>query len=387
MKKVLIGLGVLIVIFLVVFFNLRSSSKKVPKVRVEVLRIGPIRETVRAEGTVKAKNQVDIGADVTGRIVKLPVEEGDWVKKGDTLCLIDPSTYRARVQQARSRLLADLSRLKKLEADLKRVRELRKKGLVSESSLEEALSNFQSTKAQVLADSFALEEALEDLKKTVILSPIDGEVVALYKEEGEMVVVGTVNTPGSVIMVVADRSKMLVSALVDETEVVRIERGQKVRVSVDAFPDSVFMGRVLRIGGMPEKSSTLGQTEGVSYPVEIELVGGNSLFPGMSAVADIIVAEKDSAILLPFSAVGSKLVEGKRRDIVFVVREGVVHMTPVELGISSERYVEAVSGVKVEDTVVVGPFKVLKTLEDGDRVQIEKRRRFGRGANLRKGPA
>ena len=107
----------------------------------------------------------------------------------------------------------------------------------------------------------------------------------------------------------------------------------------------------------------------------------------MSAVADIIVAEKDSAILLPFSAVGSKVVEGKRRDIVFVVKEGVVHMTPVELGISSERYVEAVSGVKVGDTVVVGPFKVLKTLEDGDRVQIEKRRRFGKGANLRKKPA
>lgn len=385
MKKLLIVAGVIVVIAVIVVLNVKASSGKTKSIKVEVIKRGPIRSTVRAEGTVKAHNQVEIGADVTGRIVSLRVHEGDMVKKGDTLCIIDPSTYQARVQQARSRLLADLSRLTKLERDFERIRELHEKKLVSPSSLEEAVANYESLKAQVSADSFALKEALESLKKTVLTSPIDGEIVAVYKEEGEMAVVGTISTPGSVILVVADRSKMQVSALVDETEVVRIRKGQKARIEVDAFPDSTFKGRVARIGGMPEKSIVATQTEGVSYPVEIELKNGNTLLPGMSAVADIIVAERDSALLLPFSAVGTREIEGKRQDVVFVIKDGVAHLKPVKLGISSERFVEAVEGIEEGDTVAVGPFKVLKGLEDGEKVRVEGRKGVKRkGANLGK---
>ena len=293
------------------------------------------------------------------------------VRKGDTLCVIDPSTYIARVEQVRSRLLADLSRLRKAEADLNRIKKLHEQGLVSDATYEESVSNFESLKAQASVDSFSLKEALESLKKTVITSPINGEVVAVYKEEGEMAVVGTVNTPGSVIMVVADRSRMLVSALVDETEVVQIRKGQKAKVSIDAFPDSTFDGKVVRIGGVPEKSLISGQTEGVSYPVEIELVGSGRLLPGMSAVADIVVAEKDSALLLPFPAVGSREVEGKRRDVVFVIKEGVAHLTPVKLGISSERFVEVLEGLHEGDTVAIGPYKTLQNLKDGDKVKVK----------------
>ncbi len=379
MKKIFIAVGVVLIIILVLVFNLRSSKSGIKKIRVEVIKVGPIMSTVRAEGELRAKYQVEIGADVMGRIVRIPVEEGDHVRVGDTLCLIDPSTYEAKVEQVKARLLADLSRLRKAKSDFERVEKLHSMGLVSDASYEETYSNFQSLKAQISVDSFSLKEALESLKKTVITSPIDGEVVAVYKEEGEMAIVGTVNTPGSVIMVVADRSKMQVSALVDETEVIRIEKGQRAKVTVDAFPDTVFEGVVVRIGGVPERSVTSSQTEGVSYPVEIELKDGKKLLPGMSAVADIVVAEKDSAILLPFSAVGSREVKGERKDVVFVVKDRIAHIRPVKLGISSERFVEALEGVKEGDTVAVGPFKVLQKLKDGEPVEI-----LGKGKNRKR---
>lgn len=371
MKKIFISLAIVVIVVLIIVFNLKSSSSGAKELEVDVVKIGPIMSTVRAEGELRAKNQVEIGADVMGRIVKLPVHEGDHVEIGDTLCVIDPSTYIARAEQVRSRLLADLSRLKKARTDLDRIKELHEQKLVSDASYEESLANFESLKAQTSADSFSLKEALESLKKTVITSPIKGEVVAVYKEEGEMAIVGTVNTPGSVIMVVADRSTMQVSALVDETEVVHIRKKQKAKVSIDAFPDSTFMGSVVRIGGVPEKTLVTSQTEGVSYPVEIELKGSGRLLSGMSAVADIIVAEKDSALLLPFPAVGSREVEGKRRDVVFVIKDGIAHLTPVKLGISSERFIEALDGVKEGDTVAIGPFKVLQKLKDKEKVKIK----------------
>ncbi|MCD6382338.1 MAG: efflux RND transporter periplasmic adaptor subunit, partial [Candidatus Hydrothermae bacterium] len=368
MKRILIALGVILIIALFVFLNLKKSGKAFT-VKVETVKKQKVVRIVRADGEVRARNQVEVGSDVMGRIVRILVSEGDVVERGDTLCLIDPSIYEAKVNQLEARLMSDKARLSKVEKDYIRAKKLWRKGLISESAFEEMMANYNTTLAQMRADSFALEEAREDLSKTVITSPVSGEVMRVYKEEGEMTVVGTINTPGSVIMVVADLSEMQVAARVDESEIVSVKPGQRVRVKVDAHPDHEFTGKVLRIAGIPQ--SQLGQ-EGVSYPVVVGIESSDkSLLPGMSASCEIEVAVRDSALAVPLPAVGKKKVEGEMRDVVFRVKGGIAELTPVELGITGEKVVEVVSGLSEGDTVIVGPFKVLRSLEGGETVKTE----------------
>ncbi|RKY95992.1 MAG: hypothetical protein DRQ06_02470 [Candidatus Hydrothermota bacterium] len=368
MKRILIALGVILIIALFVFLNLKKSGKALT-VKVETVKKQKVVRIVRADGEVRARNQVEVGSDVMGRIVRILVSEGDVVERGDTLCLIDPSIYEAKVNQLEARLMSDKARLSKVEKDYIRAKKLWRRGLISESAFEEIKANYNTTLAQMRADSFALEEAREDLSKTVITSPVSGEVMRVYKEEGEMTVVGTINTPGSVIMVVADLSEMQVAARVDESEIVSVKPGQRVRVKVDAHPDHEFTGKVLRIAGIPQ--SQLGQ-EGVSYPVVVGIESPDkSLLPGMSASCEIEVAVRDSALAVPLPAVGKKKVEGEMRDVVFRVKGGIAELTPVELGITGEKVVEVVSGLSEGDTVIVGPFKVLRSLEGGEEVKTE----------------
>lgn len=368
MKRILIALGVILIIAIFVFLNLKKSGKAFT-VKVETVKKQKVVRIVRADGEVRARNQVEVGSDVMGRIVRILVSEGDVVERGDTLCLIDPSIYEAKVNQLEARLMSDKARLSKVEKDYIRAKKLWRRGLISESAFEEIKANYNTTLAQMRADSFALEEAREDLSKTVITSPVSGEVMRVYKEEGEMTVVGTINTPGSVIMVVADLSEMQVAARVDESEIVSVKPGQRVRVKVDAHPDHEFTGKVLRIAGIPQ--SQLGQ-EGVSYPVVVGIESPDkSLLPGMSASCEIEVAVRDSALAVPLPAVGKKKVEGEMRDVVFRVKGGIAELTPVELGITGEKVVEVVSGLSEGDTVIVGPFKVLRSLEGGEEVKTE----------------
>jgi len=193
-KRILIALGVILIIALFVFLNLKKSGKAFT-VKVETVKKQKVVRIVRADGEVRARNQVEVGSDVMGRIVRILVSEGDVVERGDTLCLIDPSIYEAKVNQLEARLMSDKARLSKVEKDYIRAKKLWRRGLISESAFEEIKANYNTTLAQMRADSFALEEAREDLSKTVITSPVSGEVMRVYKEEGEMTVVGTINTP------------------------------------------------------------------------------------------------------------------------------------------------------------------------------------------------
>ncbi len=206
MKRFIVIAVVVLILAGLVWANVRRSRNVGVKVKVQKVHRGAVRSTVRAEGEVRARNQVEIGADVMGRIVKIFVQEGDEVQKGDTLCIIDQSTYIVQVNQAKARLQADLARFITAKTNYERTKKLYEDSLVAESAYEQALAEFESMKAQLKADSFSLQAALEQLAKTVIRSPVSGKVLAVNKEEGEMAIVGTINTPGSVIMVVADPS-------------------------------------------------------------------------------------------------------------------------------------------------------------------------------------
>ncbi|TET47600.1 efflux RND transporter periplasmic adaptor subunit [candidate division TA06 bacterium] len=369
-KKVIIGAGIVLFIAIVVILNLKRGEEK-KSVEAEVVKAASIVSRVRVEGTLKAENQVGIGSDVLGRLTKILVKEGDRVEKGTLLCTIDPRTYDARLAQARAQLRASQSRLAKAELDVGRYSQLLEEKLVSEEEYEGIRTQYDIYKAQVETEEFAVREARENLNKTTLRSPIAGEIVSLNKEEGEMVVMGTIGTPGSVIMIIAERSKMFVRAMVDETEIVRVEVGQEAEVEVDAFPDTTFSGHVARIGGMPVMDASASD-QAVSFPVEVALEPGvTKLYPGMSATCNIIVAKKDSVLLVPYSSLGRREVEDEEKDILFTVESGVAKLKPVTIGVTGDKEAEIEEGLSLGDTVLVGPYKTLRELKDGDRVKVE----------------
>jgi HlyD family secretion protein len=371
MKKKLIATAVVVLLIIViVVLNTRGGGRG-KTLDAEIVEADSITSWVRAEGTVRAENQVEIGTEVMGRITKITVREGDRVKKGDLLCKIDPSTYAARLSQTKAQLRISESRLEKAKLDVVRYSELLKDALVSQEEFERITTECDVLRAQMETAQFAVSEAQENLNKTALRSPVDGEVVGLNMEEGETVVMGIIGTPGSVIMTIADRRAMFVRAIVDETEIVKVKVGQKATVEVDAFPDTTFGGEVLRIGGMPV-SNYGGTEQAVNFPVEVAVEGEETgLFPGMTATCNIIVARKDSAVVVPYGALGRRKVDEEETDVVFVIRNGEAKMVGVKIGVAGEKNAEIAEGVALGETLVVGPYKALRELKDGEAVKAK----------------
>ncbi|MBI4722827.1 MAG: efflux RND transporter periplasmic adaptor subunit [Candidatus Stahlbacteria bacterium] len=377
-KKLFIVIAVIVVIILASVLG-KVNKKPVEKLDAITAKKENIVSKVQADGTLKALNQVEIGSDVIGKIVKMKVQEGDKVKKGDVLCIIDQSTYTSRVNQALSGFELAKSQLTKAEADIKRANELFNSQLISKENYEATKLSYETVQSEVKTREEAYNEARATFNKTVITSPIEGEVIQRSKEEGEMSVASTMYTAGAAIMVLGDRSKMFVKALVDETEIVKIKLEQQVQVSIDAFPDTTFAGKVIRIAGIPEASGT-GTSEAVNFPIEIEILSAGSevvmttpteFYPGMSASCEIITESKDSVIVIPYTALGRQKIKDKEEDVVILSKGRQAKIAPVRLGLVGEKGVEIRDGINVGDTVLTGPYKKLRELKDGDKVESE----------------
>ncbi|MCK4330556.1 efflux RND transporter periplasmic adaptor subunit [candidate division WOR-3 bacterium] len=369
-KKLFIIIGIVVFIIIIIIINLARGERGI-KVDATIAKRDNIISKVRAEGALKALNQVQIGSDVMGRIIELKVNEGDRVKKGDILCIIEQSTYFARLKKVKASLDFARAKLTKAEGDLRRMDELYDNKLISQEQYESEKLSYEMAKTETDATFESYNEAKENYNKTIIKSPVDGEVMQINKEQGEMAVMGTISTPGSVIMTIAERSKMFVKALVDETEVIRINPDQPVKIEVDALPDTTFEGRVIRIGGIPA-SSGYGYEEAISFPIEVEISGApERLYPGMSATCEITVDIRDSVIVIPYTAVGRKKIEGTEEDVVFLAKEKNSKVVQVKLGITGENGIEIVDGVFEGDTILTGPYKTLRELEDGEKIDVK----------------
>lgn len=369
-KKIFILTGIILFVLLV-FLNIKTT-KKGKIVEIEVVKKESIKESIKVDGTIEAKNQVVISAEVIGKIHKIYVKKGEFVKKGKLLCVIDPSEYRARRDRIKVMLKQTLYELSVSKKNYEREKILYEKNLISKAEFEKRELEYKRLLFKLRQDSFSLKEAEDNLKKCYITAPIDGEVMEIFKKEGETVIAGTINNPGSRIMVIADRSEMIVKCKVDETEIPKIKKGLKVNIKIDAFPDTIFNGEVIRISGISNPE------EGIpSFPVEVEIKGENVfLLPGMTAVCEIIIAQKDSAFVLPYSAVGKekrKEDHNKREKFyVFMKEKGKAKKRFVKLGIRGLLKVEIKEGIKKGDTVIIGPEKVLKKLKEGEKIQVKK---------------
>jgi HlyD family secretion protein len=420
MKKILIAVGVVVAVgglgALAVNGGGRGAGREV---RAETVARRDLVATVTASGKIQPKRKVDISADVSGRVIQLPVEEGQWVNRGDLLLRIDPSQYEAAVQQAeagvaqnRAREAQARAQLLKAQADERRAEQLAQgRDLVSAQEVDNAHTQAQVAAADLQAARFAVDQAQavlararDDLRKTTIAAPMSGRVVRLNIHEGETAIIGTMNNPGSLLLTIADPSAMEAKVKVDETDVPAIQVGDSATLRIDAFSDRVFTGRVTRIGNSAVQTSAAqagGDQQAVDYEVVVTLdTPPAELRPDLSTTAEIVTATRRQALSVPIIALtvrdhaGKKFKSGAGQQAqggdapadqaprtgtprvqdevqgVFVIRGGKAVWTPVTVGITGGEYFEVTKGLRGGETLVAGTFQAVRDLEDGDPVRV-----------------
>jgi HlyD family secretion protein len=424
-KWLWIGLGIVLVLLIVVVNVVKQVQGKVTPVQFARVRIEDITSRVRAPGKIEAKLQVKISADLPGKVQHLLVKEGDRVKQGQLMLQLDDTQYRSALDQSHAALSSAQARLREADAAQKvsdsnyeRQHALFQQKLLSQAEWDQATSANESAhvavataKEEISRAQAAVAGAMDNVNKCRFLAPFDGVVSALDVEQGEVVITGTMNNPGTQILVVSDLSRMLVRADVDETDVVNMKLGQKAKISVDAMPDTSFQGTVIEIGNTA-KRSTITTVEGQTN-FEVKVVFDDlvpQVRPGMTADVEIATETHPSAPGVPIQAVvvrtqreldrslakpGRKRPAGganmlaadedtvgrKDKEItgVFVVKDGKVRFVPVRTGIASESTIEIFGDVKGGDIVVAGPYKALRELKPGSQVKQEQAGKGGPG--------
>ncbi|HEX9939913.1 MAG TPA: efflux RND transporter periplasmic adaptor subunit [Longimicrobium sp.] len=414
MKKLLIALGVVVAVGGLGAVAVSGKGKGAGReVRAETVARRALVSTVTASGKIQPKRKVDISADISGRVIELAVEEGQWVNKGALLLRIDPSQYVAAVNQAeagvaqnRARHAEARAQQLKAQADLRRAEQLAQgRDLIAAQEVDNARTQAQVAAATVQAATFAvqqaqatLSQARDNLRKTTISAPMTGRVTRLNIQEGETAIIGTMNNPGSLLLTIADPSAMEAKVKVDETDVPAIEVGDSTSLRIDAFPERVFTGRVTRIGNSAVQAAGASQTgdqQSVDYEVVITLDNPPAeLRPDLSATAEIVTATRTGTLAVPIIALTVRDSAGKRFKAgdaqpdapaeqqaearrgasaevqgVFVIVNGKAEWTPVTVGITGGEYFEVTRGLKGGETIVAGSFQAVRELEDGDPVR------------------
>lgn len=414
-----------------------SASRKGIVVRVEQAQRGELIEFVSAPGEIEPKTKVEISAKFSARVEALPYEEGDIVTGGNpdanppvpasVLVRLDSkdlesqllsaqaghSAQKAQIEVEKSRIAGQQASLRGLEASLKQAeRDMeRQKGLlesqdISPATFDQTQLKVDDLKAQYDAAKHMLEaaklnlvvlkynleaagaritQAQEALNYTTITSPIDGVVTRLNAEVGELVITGTMNNPGTVIMEVADLSQMLVVAQVDEADIGKLKVGQKATVHVNTYPDQEFKGVVDSIALAHTTSWT--QTKYFRTEILLETVN-QKLHSGLTAHVDIETRKHTDILKLPTQAVlglevdklpleireNSSQVDTAKTFATVVYRyvKGKAVVTPIKIGQSDLTHTIIKKGITAEDKIVVGPYIVLEKLVHNQKIKDER---------------
>jgi HlyD family secretion protein len=395
MKRVLIGIGAAVVLALIVWASLRDSRPRGAEVEVRTAERRTLSSRVKATGEITPEKKVEISAKVVGEIIGLPVVEGQEVRAGQLLVEIERDLYEAARDQARAALRqAQVSvrrqevQLADAERNLRRVTELHAQDLVSQEVLDAAQLAVDTAEVEIEAQQHAVEQyrsALErtedDLARTSIRSPMDGIVIQLNAEQGETVVPGSTNLPGSVIMTVADMSTLLAEVEVSEVDVVDVALGQQAEVNVDALGSEPQSGRVVEIATSGRRDPAQGT---IRFSVEVALDDPDpALRPAITAKVDILTATREEALGVPIQAVVKRTlgndgdeVQGTEAkgldesDVVYLIEDGEAVVRAVTTGVADELFVEVTQGLDDGEQVIVGPYRTLKNLHAGDPVRV-----------------
>jgi HlyD family secretion protein len=404
-KKVIIfsALGVVVIALLLIVF-LGSKREPVIPVQVEPAQKRTITQVVTATGKIQPEVQVKISPEVSGEIVTLPVKEGQRVQKGQLLMKIKPDVYVAQRDQYSAGLLRAKADLTRSELEFKRMESLFQKGMVSESDFVAARATYESSKATYAQGQASLSQAEENLRKTTVISPMDGVVSQLNSELGERVL-GTAQFQGTDVMTIADLSRMEGQVDVSENDVVLVSLGDTARISIDAFADRKVTAIVYEIANTAKSKGLGTQEEVTNFTVKMRVLDKDiNLRPGMSMTADIETETHADVLAVPIQSVTTRMPkteqtgptpegggassggmaaartrsENKPKEIVFVVENGVAKAVNVKRGISNDTHVEILDGLKDSVRVVSGSYKAInRELEDGVKVRVEEQKKPG----------
>jgi HlyD family secretion protein len=432
----------------VIGFTVYQSHKGVVEVQTGKVARQDLAATVTASGEIKPKTYANVGANAFGKITKIYVKEGDRVKKGQLLAQIENVQPESDVQASKASVdasqkdfiaaqaalntnVADLERAKADEEqkrlDYQRAQELYKAALIPKSDYEtrkaayetsaaglaqakariaQAQAQLESSKGHINQNVATLRRASDALSKTTYLAPFDGVVTNLPVREGETVVVGIQNSPGSTLMTVADMSVITAEVQVDETDIVNVKLGQTAEVAIDAIPKKKFKGIVTEIGNNAilrstgvSTAQTLGSSqEAKDFKVVVTLQDPpENLRPGLSSTAKITTATRQNAVAIPIQALTIRqrgdLEDKKGKDKgavqaappanpeektkakeelqgVFVIHNGKADFKQVDTGITGTTDIEVTNGLKEGDEIVTGSYKVLRSLRNGASIKI-----------------
>jgi len=418
-NKVLLGSGIIALVVVLIVVSASAKGEKGQEVRFETVGRRDLVAAVTASGKIQPKKKVDVSADITGRITRIAVREGDLVQKGQFLLQIDPTIYEANMQRANAAMSSSEAGAVQARASrdqsqraLQRTKELHEQNpnLISQEQLEQAQTAFDIAEANHTAATHlveqaraGLQEARDQLAKTHLVAPMTGRVTRLAVEEGEVAVPGTFSRETGLLLTISDLSVIQTKVQVDETDVVRLHMGDSVEVTIDAFPDTTFVGRVTKVSNSAilTAASQVGgaaSDRAVDYEVEITLSNPPAeVRPDLSATARIITDTRKQALAIPIIALTvrentpvsteQKPARGaaqaaapadtsrrggankKEAEGVFLVHHGVATFHPVKVGIAGEEHFEVMDGVHQGDTIVAGPYQAIRDLKEGARVK------------------
>ena len=418
---ILIGGAVLLIaVFLVLSkTGVIGNKDKAKSVETSLVKATTIVETVSATGKIQPEIEVKIASMVSGEIIALPIKEGQVVKKGDLLVKINPDLYTSGLNRSVANLAAAKSGLTQAEAQFKeakanydRNKTLFEKGIISKSDWDKTVASFEVAKAtkqsayfNVQSASATVNEARDNLGRTIIYAPADGTISVLNVELGERVL-GTQQMAGTEILRVANLNNMEVEVDVNENDIVKIKVGDEAKVEVDAYLKKQFKGIVTSISNSASTALTADQVTNFKVKIRIlkesyqDLLEGkpasySPFRPGMTATVDIVTKTKTNVLAVPISSVVVKsdttavkeskvdVAEptekepipkiDKKLECVFVKVGDKAKIRIIKTGIQDDTNIEVISGLKKGDVVITGPYAtVSKELNSGDKVTKEK---------------
>jgi HlyD family secretion protein len=476
-KKIWIACSAAVALGLIIFFSVRATrTDQVSVQTAKVARKDVLKAQVSASGSIRAKDYVNLQAEIVGVVTDLRVREGDRVQKGDIMLKIDPiqtaaqadsslAQYQASQQELRSqefqiatadtniantRSQLESARAQSEQADanlirvqnsFKRSQQMSEDGIISreeyemaknnlkvaevqasvakkqidqmenqikisENSLAQMKSSYSASQTRLQSQKANLTQTTDQLKKTTLLSPLNGVVTQLVVHAGERAVPGTLNSPQATLMTISDLSVIQTELKVDETDIVSLAIGNAAKVKVDALPDLVLDGEVTEIGNSPISTGTATQ-EAKDFKVIVTVKSPpDKIRPGMSCTADIITETRNNVLAIPIQALTIREVEvdkdgkyiepdlnksksnktqtvaqadsskskinKKELEGVFVItKDNIARFRPVKTGITGESEIEVKSNLQEGETIVSGSFQTLRTLKDGALVKAE----------------
>ncbi len=424
-KRALGAVVAIAVIGGIVAANVIREKRSRTEVQTGTVEKADLTQVVTASGEVRPKRYVNVGPNVSGRIVELRVREGDTVEKGQVLAKIESERYEAGERQSTAAVAAARAELQRAEADLEgsqlafdRTKRMHEDKLVSRQVYDQAeaefkmkTANVEAAKRRVAQLQAQLDSTRDELHKTTVYAPMSGVVTSLPKEEGEMVI-GAMSFNPTVLMTVADLSVMEAEVMVDETDIRNLTLGQKAIVEVDALEDLEIEGEVTEIGASAivrgsdpsQAQAQLGANTGnqpKDFKVKIVLHDPPAnLRPGLNASADITTATREDILAVPIQAVVVREVDdegnvveagaaassedddenrgarkrGEEKDGVFIVQDRKAIFTPVETGIMGDTEIEITSGLEEGQEIVTGSYRTLRQLENEARLKVEKKK-------------